>query len=147
MTHSPIMLLVAPVSGHALMLRLDILSWGLCPALTAQYSFGVSPGQYLTESCSLARTALVESAVDVEAEAKEVEVELRDDADAPDVDLRDRDRLLWVRSGLMEGDVEGERLLPCVRRVGDGEADEDGDVFDLDRLPRDLLGDRFLCRP
>ena len=57
--------------------------------------------------------ALVESAGDVEADANEVEVELRDDADAPDVDLCDRDRLLWERSGLVEGDDdEVERLPP-----------------------------------
>ena len=86
----------------------------------------------------------------MEADAKEVEVELCDDADAPDVDLRDRDRLLWERSGLLEGDDdEDERLPPGVRRVGDGDAEEDGDVFDLDRdrLPRVLLGDRLLRRP
>ena len=98
----------------------------------------------------MARIALVESAGDVEADTKEVEVELCDDAETPDVDLRDRDRLLWERSGLVEGDDdEVERLPPRARRVGDGDAEEDGDVFDLDldRLPWVLLGDRLLCRP
>ena len=50
----------------------------------------------------------------------------------------------------MEGDDdEVERLPPRARRIGDGDAEEDGDVFDLDldRLPRVLLGDRLLCRP